>query len=61
VIIAINRADKDKKVIVPVGSIGLRDGAALASLIGSVDNTGVVKGSATLILAKGSASALVVH
>ena len=48
VIIAINRAEKEKKVTVPAGSIGLRDGAALASLIGSSASTRVERGQAML-------------
>ncbi|HEY3025174.1 MAG TPA: alpha-amylase family glycosyl hydrolase [Pyrinomonadaceae bacterium] len=61
VIIAINRVAKEKKVTVPAGSIGLRDGAVLASLIGSVGISRVANGSTTLTLPKSSASAFVVH
>jgi len=61
VIIAINRADKEKKVSVPASAIGLRGGAELSSLIGTATSSRVANGRATLILAKSSASALVAH
>jgi glycosidase len=48
VIIAINRAEKEKKVIVPAGAIGLKDGAELGALIGEAAGTLVVSGQAIL-------------
>ena len=48
VIVAMNRASQDKKVTLPLGSIGLRDGAELASLIGTSAGAHVVNGRATL-------------
>lgn len=48
VIIAFNRGDKEKKVDIPVGTIGLRDGAQLSSLIGAAVSARVAKGQATL-------------
>lgn len=46
VIIAINRAEKEKKVAVPVGSIGLRDGAELIRLLGTPSGVRVANGQA---------------
>jgi glycosidase len=60
-IIAINRAEKEKKIVVPAAAIGLRDGSELANLIGTSNSTRVTNGSATLTLPKSSASALIVH
>lgn len=57
VIIAINRSDKEKKVTLPVGTIGLRDGAELTSLIGTVSSARVANGLMSLSLTKSSASA----
>ena len=51
VIIAINRANKEKKISVPVGSIGSRDGAELTSLIGPVFGARVANGHAGLTIA----------
>jgi hypothetical protein len=48
VIVAINRADKEKKVTVPAGAIGLKDGTELASLIGTSGSSRVAKGIATV-------------
>jgi glycosidase len=61
VIIAINRADKEKKVILPVGSIGLSDSAGISSLIGAPAGVVVSKGLATVTLAKSSASAFLMR
>jgi hypothetical protein len=61
VIVAFNRDTREKKVSVPAKAIGLRDGAELASVIGTSGGARVVNGSATLALPKSSASALVVH
>jgi glycosidase len=59
VIIAINRAGKERKIIVPASSIGLRDGAELKSLFGPASSSRIANGSATLTLAKSSATAFV--
>jgi neopullulanase len=61
VIIAINRAEKEKKVTVPAHAIGLRDGAELSCLIGTIGSSRIAKGSASIILTKSSASALIVR
>ncbi|HEX9628737.1 MAG TPA: alpha-amylase family glycosyl hydrolase [Pyrinomonadaceae bacterium] len=61
VIVAFNRAGKEKKVTLPAGSIGLKDGAELSPLIGTATSSRVLNGQATLTLARSSASALVVR
>ena len=61
VIIAINRAEKEKKVVVPAGAIGVRDGAWLAKLIGTSGGGRITNGNAELTLAKRSASAFAVR
>jgi len=61
VIVAFNRAGKEKKVTLPVGAIGLKDGAELSPLIGAATSSRVLNGQATLTLARSSASALVAH
>ncbi len=48
VVIAINRAEKEKKVTVSAGAMGLKDGAELANLIGTSGGTLVANGQATL-------------
>jgi len=48
VIIAINRADREKKATVPAAAIGLRDGAEFTSLIGTTSGARVTNGQATL-------------
>jgi glycosidase len=48
VIIAINRAEKEKKVTVPASAIGLKDGAQMSALIGSTAGSHVARGQATL-------------
>ena len=48
VIIAINRAEKEKKVTVPAGAIGLKDGAQMSALIGGTADSHVARGQATL-------------
>jgi glycosidase len=60
VIVAINRADKEKKVTLPVGSIGVSD-SALSSLIGAPTGAVISKGLATVTLGKSSASAFLVR
>ena len=61
VIIAINRANKEKRVDIPARTIGLRDGAGLANVIGTSGGARVTNGIATLTLAKTSASAVTVR
>ncbi|MGH9874820.1 MAG: alpha-amylase family glycosyl hydrolase [Pyrinomonadaceae bacterium] len=61
VIVAFNRADKEKKITVSAGSIGLKDGAALDVLIGTATQTHVAKGQTMLTLAKNSASSFIVR
>ena len=61
VIIAINRADKEKKILVPAGSVNAREGALLAALIGTSGGSAVVAGTATLNLTKSSVSAFSVR
>jgi len=48
VILAFNRTEKEKKVTLPVGSIGLKDGAELSPLIGTSGGARVANGSATI-------------
>jgi glycosidase len=48
VIIAINRTTQEKRMTVPSGSIGLRDGAELAPLIGITPSTRLANGQATV-------------
>jgi glycosidase len=50
VIVAFNREAKEKKVTVPAGAIGVRDGAELTSLIGTSGGARVANGQATLPL-----------
>jgi glycosidase len=57
IIVAINRENKAKQVSLPVGTIGLRDGVMLKSLIGDVSGR-VVNGEAMLVLPAQSAIAL---
>jgi len=59
VIVAFNRSGKEKKVNLPAGSIGLRDGAELAALIGTTGHVRIANGSATLALPKTSAAMFV--
>jgi len=48
VIIAINRAEKERKVTLPASSIGLKDGADLTSLMGDFGGTQVLNGQVNL-------------
>ena len=57
IVVAINRENKVKQVIIPVGTIGLKDGVTLKALIGGVSGR-VVNGEATLMLPANSAIAL---
>ena len=61
VIVAFNRAGKEKKVTLPVGAIGLKDGAELSPLIGASGGVHVIAGSATLTLPRDSASMFLVR
>lgn len=61
VIIAINRANKEKVITLPVGSIGSRDGAELTSLIGPVSRARVANGQAGLTIAARTAVGYVVR
>ena len=57
IVVAFNRENKEKRVSVPVGSIGVKDGVMLRSLIGDVSGR-VVNGEATFILPAESAVAI---
>jgi glycosidase len=48
VIIAINRTDQEKKVSLPVASIGLKDGTQMSSLLGVTTSGRVMNGQATI-------------
>lgn len=48
VVIAINRAEKERKVTVPAGVIGVGDGAQISSLIGPAGSVRIANGQATL-------------
>ena len=57
VIVAFNRAGKEKKVTLPADSIGLKDGADLVGLIGSRATARVEQGQVTLIIPERTAVA----
>jgi glycosidase len=61
VIIAFNRSDKERKIVVPVGTVGINDGVGLATLIGRASATRVVKNETELTLAPQSAVAFSVR
>jgi neopullulanase len=61
VIIAINRANKEKNITLPVGSIGLRDGAELTSLIGQVSRARVANERSALTIPAQSGVAYIVR
>lgn len=50
VIIALNRRQQPRRVTIPAGSIGLKDGATLRPLIGKLASSGVSNGDAILNL-----------
>jgi alpha-glucosidase len=50
IIVAFNRDHKQKQVTIPAGSIGLKDGVTLKSLIGRETTSRVNNGEATLAL-----------
>ena len=57
VIVAFNRSEQEKKVTVPVGLVGVKDGVDLGALIGTTPGAQVVKGQATLTLPRRTAVA----
>jgi alpha-glucosidase len=57
VLIALNRENKRKEIAVPVGSIGVKDGVTLKSLIGEAESVRVVNGEARLTLSPQTAMA----
>lgn len=57
VIIAFNRSEQEKKLTVPVGLVGVKDGSDLAALIGAKTSAQVMKGQATMTLPERSAVA----
>ena len=57
ILIAFNRENKSKEVSVPVGSIGVKDGVTLKSLIGEGSSAVVVNGEAKLTLSPQTAMA----
>jgi len=59
IIIAINRAPQEKKVVIPARAISLRDGADLATLIGSAVRARVANGQAVLTVPARSAVAYI--
>ena len=61
VIVAFNRSATEKKVNLPAASIGSKDGAELAALIGAIGRVRIANGSATLALPNTSAAMFVVR
>lgn len=61
VIIAFNRGAQEKKITVPVGAIGVRDGSELVPLLSASGSSRVADGNTTLLLPRRSAVALVVR
>jgi neopullulanase len=57
VIVAFNRTAQERKIVVPVGSIGVRDGSELVPLTRTLLNTRVADGYATLLMPPRSAVA----
>ena len=57
VVIALNRENKRKEISVPVGSIGVKDGVTLTTLIGEMSSVRVVNGEARLTLSPQTAMA----
>ncbi|MGH9970354.1 MAG: alpha-amylase family glycosyl hydrolase [Pyrinomonadaceae bacterium] len=57
VIVAFNRGAQEKKIIVPVGAISVRDGSELVPLLGASGGSRVANGNATLLLPSRSAVA----
>jgi glycosidase len=61
VIIAFNRTGQEKKITVPAGAIGLKDGSELAALSGTPADAQVANGQATMTLPARTAVAYRVH
>jgi neopullulanase len=61
VIVAFNRAAKEKTVTIPANALGLRDGNELFNLADSSDASSVTKGGFVLTLVKNSATAFQVR
>jgi glycosidase len=57
ILIALNRENKVKEISIPVGSIGVKDGVTLKSLIGDALSVRVVNGEARLALSPQTATA----
>jgi glycosidase len=57
VIVAFNRAGQEKKLTLPAGSIGLKDGGELVGLIGTAARARVEQGQATLVIPQRTAVA----
>jgi glycosidase len=60
-IVAFNSSGKEKKVNLPTGSLGLKDGIDLSPLIGTASRARVVNGNSELTLSKHSASAFLMR
>jgi glycosidase len=56
VVVAINRSEQEKEVVIPAGSIGIRDGSELVPLIGKVSGR-VANRQATMTIPKNTAVA----
>ena len=59
VVVAFNRENKQKEISIPIGSIDVKDGATLKTLISEAMSSRVVNGEAKLILSPQSARAFV--
>jgi glycosidase len=57
VFVAFNRSEQERKVTVPVGLVGVKDGAGIVGLIGTRTNVRVEKGQVTLTLPERAAVA----
>jgi glycosidase len=57
VVVAFNRENKRREISVPIGSIGVKDGVTLKSLIGEASSARVVNGEAKLTLSPQTAIA----
>ncbi len=57
VVIAFNRENRRKEISVPLGTIGVKDGVTLKSLVGDVSRVRVVNGEAKLTLSPQTAMA----
>jgi glycosidase len=61
VIVAFNSSGNEKKVNIPTGSLGLKDGMDLSALIGTATRARLVNGNSELTLSKHSASAFLMR